>query len=91
MTKIPYRKEKEIFKKIDEICPGIAIMTKGADGTVISDGNYLYQVRASEIKNMEVICHNLPLHSPVEGLLGLNFLKKVKVIIDLSDNIIEIP
>jgi clan AA aspartic protease (TIGR02281 family) len=44
-----------------------------------------------EIKNMEVLCHNLPSQSPVEGLLGLNFLKKSKVIINFSDNIINIP
>ena len=27
-----------------------------------------------EIKNLEVICHDLPSQSPVKGLLGLNFL-----------------
>src|SRR3989338_3302591 len=44
-----------------------------------------------EVKNMEVICHNLPTQSPVEGLLGLNFLKKAGVVIDFSRNIIHIP
>lgn len=44
-----------------------------------------------EIKNMEVICHNLPAQSPVEGLLGLNFLKKARIIIDFSRSIICIP
>ncbi len=44
-----------------------------------------------EIKNMEVICHNLPTPSPVEGLLGLNFLKKAKLIIDFSQNTIYTP
>lgn len=44
-----------------------------------------------EIKNMEVICHNLPAQSPVEGLLGLNFLKKAGIIIDFSKNMIHIP
>jgi len=44
-----------------------------------------------EIKNMKVICHNLPPQSPVEGLLGLNFLKKAKAIIDFSKNIITTP
>lgn len=43
-----------------------------------------------EIKNMEVICHNLPIPSPVEGLLGLNFPKRAKAIIDFSKNIIEV-
>ncbi len=42
MTKIDFEKENEIFKKIDEMCPGIAVMTKGAEGVVASDGEYLY-------------------------------------------------
>ncbi len=42
-----------------------------------------------KIKNLEVICHNLPPESCVEGLLGLNFLKAAKVIIDFSKNTIE--
>ncbi|MFA5878199.1 MAG: carbohydrate kinase family protein [Candidatus Staskawiczbacteria bacterium] len=43
LTGIPFQKEKDIFKKIDEICTGIAIMTKGGRGVVISDGQYLYR------------------------------------------------
>jgi sugar/nucleoside kinase (ribokinase family) len=41
-TKIPFKEESKIFKKIDEICPGIAVMTKGGDGVVVSDGEYVY-------------------------------------------------
>lgn len=43
-----------------------------------------------ELKNIEAVCHNLPPESCVEGLLGLNFLKGAKVIIDFSKNIIEV-
>jgi len=50
LTKIPYQKEKKIFQKIDEICPGIAIMTKGKEGVVVSEGKYLYQARPRKIK-----------------------------------------
>lgn len=42
LTKIPFSDEHDIFKKIDEICPGIAVMTKGGSGVVASDGKYLY-------------------------------------------------
>jgi sugar/nucleoside kinase (ribokinase family) len=42
LTKIPFDQEKEIFNKIDEICPGIVVMTKGADGVVVSDGKSIY-------------------------------------------------
>jgi len=42
LTGIPYKMEKEIFKKIDGLTEGICIMTKGKDGVVVSDGKYLY-------------------------------------------------
>jgi len=45
LTKIPFEDENEIFKKIDEICPGVAVMTKGGEGVVVSDGKYLYSAR----------------------------------------------
>ena len=44
-----------------------------------------------EIKNMEVVCHDLPSESPVEGLLGLNFLKESKITINFFKNIIVTP
>lgn len=44
-----------------------------------------------EIKNLKVVSHNLPPESPVDGLLGLNFLKKANIIIDFSKDIIDIP
>jgi len=50
LTKIPYSKEKQIFKKIDEICPGIAIMTKSEKGVVISDGKHLYRALPQKAK-----------------------------------------
>lgn len=51
LTKIAYSKEKEIFKKLDQICPGIAIMTKGEKGVTISDGRYLYRAVGKKIKS----------------------------------------
>jgi len=42
LTKVSFHEESEIFKKLDEMCPGIAVMTKGGEGVVASDGKYLY-------------------------------------------------
>lgn len=50
LTKIPFQKEKKIFEKIDELCPGIAIMTKGVNGVVVSDGKELYRAKTPKIK-----------------------------------------
>jgi len=43
---IDYQKEKEIFKKLDEVVEGIAIMTQGAKGVLVSDGTRIYQAKA---------------------------------------------
>lgn len=50
LTKIPYQKERMIFKELDKLVYGICIMTKGADGVVVSDGKYLYRAPALKIK-----------------------------------------
>jgi len=47
LTKIPFENEKEIFKKIDEICPSVVVMTKGGEGVVVSDGKYIYSAKPS--------------------------------------------
>lgn len=48
LTKIPFEKEQEIFKKIDEICPEVAIMTKGGEGVILSDGKNVYSAKPSK-------------------------------------------
>lgn len=40
---IPYKEEKRIFKRFDEVIEGIAVMTKGPQGVSVSDGKYLYK------------------------------------------------
>lgn len=50
LTKIPFQKEKEIFKKIDILCPGIVIMTKGEKGAVVADGKNMYSAKSPKIK-----------------------------------------
>jgi sugar/nucleoside kinase (ribokinase family) len=46
LTKTPFKKEKLIFKKLDKLCPGIAVMTKGKEGVVVSDGEFIYSAKA---------------------------------------------
>ncbi len=42
LTKIPAKNTKEIFSKIDEICPGVAVMTRGGEGVMVSNGQTIY-------------------------------------------------
>ncbi len=41
-TGIAYTNEKAIFRKFDELTPGIAVVTDGERGVKVSDGRYLY-------------------------------------------------
>lgn len=52
LTKVSFEDENEIFKKIDEICPGIAVMTKGQEGVAVSDGEYFYSARPGSDKKI---------------------------------------
>jgi len=53
LAKIPYQKETEIFRKIDKLCPGIAIMTKGKEGVVVSDGKHLHRAKSLGLKGVD--------------------------------------
>ena len=53
LTGISYKKEKKVFEKLDKLVPGLAIMTKGKDGAVASDGKYLWEVEALKVKVIE--------------------------------------
>lgn len=48
LTEIDFQKEKEIFKKLDEWVEGLAVMTKGSKGVVVSDGKNLYSAGIPE-------------------------------------------
>jgi len=53
LSGIPFNKEKEIFKKIDDLCPGIAVMTKGPFGVLVSDGKNIYQSSALKVRPID--------------------------------------
>ena len=40
---ISWKNEKEVFKKLDKLMPGILVVTRGNKGVVVSDGNYIYR------------------------------------------------
>ena len=44
-----------------------------------------------DIPNFKVVAHNLPPSLLVDGLLGMNFLKRAKLTIDFSKNVIKLP
>lgn len=40
---IPFSREKEVFKKLDKLTPGIVAVTNGPKGVTVSDGKYIYK------------------------------------------------
>ena len=51
---IPFQKEKEVFKKIDELLsPGIVVVTDGPNGVAVSDGKNTY--KAGIFREQEVV------------------------------------
>lgn len=53
LTGIPYQKEKELFRKLDEMIDGLAIMTKGKEGAIVSDGAYSWSAKTLPAKVVE--------------------------------------
>ncbi|MEI7998951.1 MAG: retropepsin-like aspartic protease [Candidatus Omnitrophota bacterium] len=49
----------------------------------------LFRAFGVEFRNFPVLVHDLPPQIKADGLLGLNFLKKSKAIIDFSKNSIK--
>ncbi|MDO8584802.1 MAG: carbohydrate kinase family protein [bacterium] len=43
LTGVAFDDEKNIFRKLDELVPGIAVMTDGQHGVTVSDGKSLYK------------------------------------------------
>lgn len=52
-TGVAYENERGIFKRFDDMVPGIALVTDGPRGAVASDGSYLY--RAGIFKERKVV------------------------------------
>ncbi len=52
LTGVEYNKTKDIFKVLDKLVPGIAVMTDGAKGVWVSDGAHLYQAGIFANKNV---------------------------------------
>jgi len=48
ITGIDYKNETALFKKFDEMTPGIAVMSKGPDGVTVSDGKNIYRAGIPE-------------------------------------------
>ncbi len=53
ITGIPWKKERAVFKKLNDLTPGILAVTEGPRGVTISDGRYVY--RAGTFKERKLV------------------------------------
>ena len=53
LTGAEYKDERKIFKKFDELAPGISVMTDGPRGVSVSDGKTVY--KAGIFKNKKIV------------------------------------
>ncbi len=44
LADVPYKEEKKLFKRLDDLIEGLVVMTKGPKGLTISDGKQMWQV-----------------------------------------------
>ncbi|MSQ47568.1 MAG: hypothetical protein EXR78_04135 [Deltaproteobacteria bacterium] len=47
-------------------------------------------LRELSLRDVEVICHDIPELAEIEGLLGLSFLKHFRVVMDFKKELLEI-
>lgn len=52
ITGIPFAREKEVFKKLDALVPGIVVITRGKKGVVVSDGAHIFRAGTFREKTM---------------------------------------
>ena len=66
LTKVPYEKERNIFFKLHDLVPGLAVMTDGPGGVLVSDGFNMYSAGIFKEKRVPLFgaAHGPP-QSPV--------------------------
>ncbi|MEK7506205.1 MAG: carbohydrate kinase family protein [Patescibacteria group bacterium] len=52
LTGLPFSKERQVFKKLDALMPGIVAVTNGAKGVTVSDGKLIYRAPAFKEKKL---------------------------------------
>lgn len=52
ITGVDFSKERRVFKKFDDLVPGIAVVTDGPQGAKVSDGRYLYTAETFKEKKL---------------------------------------
>ncbi len=45
---VDFKNEQELFKKFDDLVPGLAVMSKGKEGVAVSDGKNIYRAGIPE-------------------------------------------
>ena len=82
MTVITPRLAREIGLKPDGTEPTISVTGVFGAGSAVLLRVASVSVLGAEVRNLRVLCHTLPSKLKIEGIIGLNFLKHFKIVID---------
>jgi len=52
LTGVDFAKERKVFKRFDDLVPGLAVVTDGPRGALVSDGRYLYTAETFKEKKL---------------------------------------
>lgn len=52
LTGIPWSRQKDVFRKLDNLMPGVLAVTHGRGGVTVSDGRYLFRTRIFKEKKL---------------------------------------
>lgn len=52
LTAVPFKDAEKVFKRLDEIMPGIAVVTDGSKGAKVADGKHIYEAGTFKEKRL---------------------------------------
>jgi len=87
---IPWHVAEELGYKPTRIKESIAVHTANGQIHVPILSVESMLVLGKHVKNCEVLIHDLPETSRVDGLIGLSFLKNYKIMIDFQKGVLEL-
>lgn len=78
LADVPFKEEKKLFKRLDDLIEGLVVMTKGPKGLTISDGKHMWQV--GTYKEKRVVDRTGAGDSFASGFVSAFINKKIKKI-----------
>jgi aspartyl protease family protein len=90
LTVITPRLARELGLRPDGAEPAVSVTGVFGDGSAVLLRVASVSILGAEVRNLRVLCHPLPSKLKIEGIIGLNFLKHFKIVIDNETEILTL-